>query len=233
MPGISFSFAFGAGVLAAFNPCAFAMLPSFLVYFLGADDADFAEMSWARRAWAGVRVGGIMVTGFVLIFMAAGILFAAVGSQIARVIPWIALVIGLLLIALGVLILLGKSFHVRIPNPVERVEGVGVRAIFLYGLSYGVASLSCTLPIFLMIVGGSLAAGGSMSGALIPFIGYSLGMAAVVITLTLSTALLKGTLVGHARRVLPYVNALSGVLLIVAGAYIVYFQARFSIFISL
>jgi cytochrome c biogenesis protein CcdA len=44
------AFAFSAGVLAAFNPCAFAMWPSFLTSFLGVEDEGFAEFSLVRRA---------------------------------------------------------------------------------------------------------------------------------------------------------------------------------------
>jgi len=54
----------------------------------------------------------------------------------------------------------------------------------------------------------------------------------VVVGLTLSTALLKGALVQRMRGVLPYVNRLSGLLLIGAGVYIVYFQVNFSIFFA-
>lgn len=56
--------------------------------------------------------------------------------------------------------------------------------------------------------------------------------APVAVGLTLATALLKGALVQRVRGVLPYVNRLSGLLLIGAGAYIVYFQVNFSIFFA-
>lgn len=229
MTGIPFSFALGAGVLAAFNPCAFAMLPSFLAYFLGADDTSFAQQSWLRRAWVGTQVGLLVVVGFVLIFLAAGLLFASIGAQLVQIVPWLAVGIGGALIVFGGLTLLGRAPHIAIANPLaERKAERSASSVFLYGISYGIASLSCTLPIFLMVVGGSLTAGNLVRG-LLPFLGYSGGMALVVVGLTLSAALLKGALEQHMRRVLPYVNRLSGLLLVAAGAYIVYFQINFSI----
>lgn len=228
MATVSFSFALGAGVLAAFNPCAFAMLPSFLAYFLGANDEAFAHLSWMQRLGLGVRVGLIIVAGFVLMFLLAGLVFGAVGRHLVALVPWLALLIGLALVVLGGLTLFDRAPYIAIASPLARVEGKGLQAVFLYGISYGIASLSCTLPIFLMIVGGALAAG-NLLGSIIPFLGYSSGMALVVVTLTLAVALLKGALVQQARRVLPYVQRLSGLLLIAAGAYLVYFQLSFSL----
>lgn len=230
MDTVSFTFALGAGALAAFNPCAFAMLPSFLAYFLGVNDEQFVHLSWMQRVGLGVRVGSVIVVGFVLMFLLAGLVFATLGSQLMKVVPWLALGIGIVLVVFGVLTLFDRAPYIAIANPIDHVKGKGIQALFLYGISYGIASLSCTLPIFLMIVGGALTAG-SLSRGFVPFLGYSSGMALVVVGLTLATALLKGALVQQMRRVLPYVNRLSGLLLLAAGAYIVYFQVRFSVFL--
>jgi len=232
MTSVTFAFAVGAGVLAAFNPCAFAMLPSFLAYFLGADDASFAQQSWLRRAWVGAQVGLLVVVGFVLIFLAAGLLFASAGAQLVQIVPWLSVGIGVALVLFGALTLLGRAPHLAIAVPLAaRQAERRASSIFLYGISYGIASLSCTLPIFLMVIGGALSAG-NLVRVLLPFVGYSGGMALVVVGLTLSTALLKGALVQRMRGVLPYVNRLSGLLLIGAGVYIVYFQVNFSIFFA-
>ena len=45
---------FTAGLLAAFNPCGFAMLPTYLTYFLGLDEDD---PSLARSVLRGGKVG--------------------------------------------------------------------------------------------------------------------------------------------------------------------------------
>lgn len=94
---------------------------------------------------------------------------------------------------------------------------------FLFGVAFGASSLSCTLPIFLMVVGSSVAAG-DFSGGLLQFVSYILGMGSVMLLLTLGIALVKGgVVVGTLRRILPYVQKISAILLLLAGGYIVYY----------
>jgi digeranylgeranylglycerophospholipid reductase len=64
------------------------------------------------------------------------------------------------------------------------------RGFFLFGLAYGAASLGCTLPAFLAVVGSSIAAGGVVAGA-VRFVGYGLGMASVLVALTVALAFFK------------------------------------------
>lgn len=84
-----------------------------------------------------------------------------------------------------------------------------------YGLAYAAASLGCTLPIFLTVVGAALTAGGWGRGA-IGFVLYGLGMGLVVSTLTLGVALLGHSAIGRA-------GAAGAVLLLLADAYVVYY----------
>jgi hypothetical protein len=55
------------------------------------------------------------------------------------------------------------------------------------------------------------------------FVAYALGMGLVLMVLTLAIALARQSLVRRMRGVLPYVNRISGALLVVAGAYVVYY----------
>ena len=99
---------------------------------------------------------------------------------------------------------------------------VGIRGYFTFGLSYGTASLSCTLPIFLTVVGTSLAVS-SIPSALGQLFLYGLGMGAVIMALTIGMALFQGAMVGALRRTLGFVQTISPVLMLVAGAYIVFY----------
>ncbi|MFQ5893527.1 MAG: cytochrome c biogenesis protein CcdA, partial [Nitrospinota bacterium] len=55
-------------------------------------------------------------------------------------------------------------------------------------------------------------------------VSYGLGMAVVLIVLTLGMALFKeGIIVSRLRGVLPYVGRAAAVLLVLAGSYIVYY----------
>ena len=91
-----------------------------------------------------------------------------------------------------------------------------MRGYFLFGLSYGVASLSCTLPIFLAVIGSSFAAS-SIATSFAQFVLYALGMGVVIITLTLSMALFRGAMLGGMRKVMPYVHPIGTWLMIIRG----------------
>jgi cytochrome c biogenesis protein CcdA len=220
-------YSFGAGMVSTVNPCGFAMLPAYLALYLGARENAFYGQSWALRGAKAVWVAAVVSAGFVFLFGAIGLAISPGGQYITQYIPWIALLIGIGLVALGAWMLTGRTlsagiFH-QIAEKIGDPRSATAKGFFLFGVAYGAVSLSCTLPIFLVVVGSAVAASGLIT-ALIQFLSYSLGMGAVILALTLSVALFKeGLLVGRFRRFLPYVQQASAVFLILAGAYIVYY----------
>lgn len=221
-------FAFSAGMLATVNPCGFAMLPAFVSYFVGTDDRGLVALSAAGRLRQAFAVAGAITLGFLLVFLAVGGLISLGARSVVQAVPWLTLVIGLALAAIGAAMLLGRVPRVKIPNPVPSVQGRGFRPMLLYGVSYAVASLSCTLPIFLVVVAGSLAA--SAPGASLGlFLAYGLGMGSVLLAVTVGATLFRGAVAAWLRPVLPYVERLSAVLLIGAGLYLVYYQAVYGL----
>lgn len=223
---LPFGFAFGAGVVAAVNPCGFAMLPAYLSLYLGGQEEAFEKRSALSRTARAVGIGGTVSAGFLLLFGLAGVIVAAGGRAILGSMPWVGALIGVALIGMGLLMLAGRSFDTglferlatRVGDPTE----MRARGFFLFGLAYGLASLSCTLPVFLAVMGGGLTAASFASGAG-QFASYGLGMTAVLMTLTLALALFKGGLVRRMRGVVPYVPLVSAVLLVLAGGYIVFY----------
>ena len=81
-------------------------------------------------------------------------------------------------------------------------------------------SLGCTLPIFLIAVGAALTTG--VVGSLVLFVAYSLGMGLVLTAVALGAALVQGVVSTTLRRVLPYVQQVSALLLVAAGSYILW-----------
>ncbi len=138
--------------------------------------------------------------------------------------PWVGAIIGAALIFMGLWMLAGRTLYTgvfeRLAARVGDPTAMGVRGFFLFGLAYGLVSLSCTLPVFLAVMGGSLTAGSLVSGAG-QFVSYGLGMTSVLLVLTLALALFKRGAVSRLRGVVPYVQILSAILLVLAGAYIV------------
>ncbi len=93
-----------------------------------------------------------------------------------------------------------------------------------FGASYAVASLSCTLPIFLAVVASSFTRTGLATGT-VTFLAYGAGMSLVLMTLTIALAFAKHAVVSRLRAATRLVNRASGALLVLAGAYLVYYWA--------
>lgn len=219
-------YAFGAGMLAAVNPCGFAMLPAYLSLYLGVDDGPAAQPNVLRRLGRAVLVGGTVSSGFVLLFAAVGLIISAGGYALVNAMPWLGALMGVVMIVLGFLLLLGRTVS---PATFERIAASlstspqrSIRGFFLFGLAYGIASLGCTLPVFLVAVGGALTGAGPVQG-LTRFILYSLGMATIIVSLTVTLSLFKAGLVGLLRRAMPYVHSAAAVLVLLAGFWIVFY----------
>ena len=221
---LPFGFAFGVGMVAAVNPCGFAMLPAYLSLYLGAHEEDFGKRSSMSRLLQALLVGATVSSGFVVLFGLAGLVISAGGTLLLEVMPALGIVIGGVMVLVGLWMLVGGTMHVgafeRFAGRVGDPGNVSLAGFFLFGLAYGVASLSCTLPVFLAVVGSSLASGGVLAGAG-RFFGFGLGMAAVLVTLALALAFFKQGLLKWLRRVVPYVRLASAVLLVLAGAYVI------------
>ena len=219
-------FAFGAGVAAAFNPCGFAMLPAYMGLYLGVG-ANEERTSFVSQLGRALLVGISVTAGFVLLFAAAGsIIGLGARSVVGSVLPWLGLAIGIVLVIAGAWLLRGGELYTALAQQAAtRLGNPGssnVRGYFLFGLSYGVASLSCTLPIFLAVIGSSFAASDIVT-SFSQFVLYALGMGVVILALTMSMALFKGAMLGGMRRVMPYVHPIGTWLMIVAGTYIVFY----------
>ena len=220
-------FAFVAGAVAAVNPCGFAMLPAYMGLYLGTNDRKDDGGNLIRHLVRAFVVAGAVTAGFIVLFSVAGaVIGLGARSVVADVLPWVGLFIGVLLALVGAWLLGGGKLYTgfatqaaaRIGDPGE----VTVRGYFLFGLSYGTASLSCTLPIFLSVVGTSLAIS-SLGTSFGQFILYALGMGLVILALTMGMAVFKGAMVGALRKALPYVQPIGTWMMILAGSYIVFY----------
>ena len=220
-------YAFGAGMVSTVNPCGFAMLPAYLACYLGARDDGFSERYATFRAAKALMIALSASAGFIILFSVVGSVISAGGSFIVPAMPWIAVVVGVSLLVLGGMMLAGQSVYAgsmgRLASRISDDGSGSIWSFFLFGIAFGAASLSCTLPIFLAVVGSALTTGGFLSG-LVQFVSFGLGMSLVLIVVTLGIALFKeGFIVGRLRRAVPYLQRVAAVLVLVAGAYIVYY----------
>lgn len=218
----SYLVALSAGVLAAVNPCGFAMLPAYLSYFMGLQDEDGKSTPAALRS--ALTVGAVVSVGFIVVFGIAGIFITAGFRSVIDWIPWIALGIGVAVTILGIALLLGYEMTLGLPKAKRAGKGRGHGNVFGFGVSYAVASLSCTLPVFLTVVATQLTQR-SFAGGLVIFLAYGVGMAAVLMGITIVMALGKRSLVNRLRASARYINRVSGAILVLAGVFIVWFWA--------
>ncbi len=222
MSSAPIALAFSAGLVAAFNPCGFAMLPALLSYVLH-EVASPTEHPGAGRLAKGLLFGLMMTVGFVSVFLLFGALLTLGSRAIMSYMPYVSLLVGAALVLLGAYLLTGHQLHLRWVPGVRVHKGSGVVSFFALGIGYALASLSCTIPIFLVAIGASVAAGGALAG-LLAFVSYALGMGVVVTGVAMAVAIAGTIAVGRLRGVLPYVQRASAAIVLLAGLYLIYYQ---------
>nr|WP_290668433.1 cytochrome c biogenesis protein CcdA [Ardenticatena sp.] len=225
MPAIDLAFAFTAGMLATINPCGWAMLPSFVAYYLGTDDTNFATQPTHTRIIEGIRTGVLITLGFLTVFTLMGSIITFGLRFLVRYLPLSSVGIGVLLTLLGVWLLLGGNLPFTFPTFTPE-KARSPKAMYLFGLAYGLVSLSCTLPIFLAVVGVSLPQN-TWVNVLVTFAVYGSGMAFVLTSLAISLALFKQGIAKRTRHLLPYVHRIGASLLVLAGLYLIWYQGRY------
>jgi cytochrome c-type biogenesis protein len=213
-------YAFAAGMVASVNPCGVLMLPNYVFFQLRTKGAS---SSATRRALRALLIAAVVTAGFILIFAAVGIVIAAGGRWLVTVFPYVGIVLGAGMVGLGVWTLVsGRTLSIlgggRVT--VDRQQSLG--NAFLFGIAYAVGSLSCTLPIFLVVVGTSLAGEGLLF-SFGQFIGYALGMGTIIFAVTIGAALFRRAMARWMRLVTPYIHRVSAMFVIGAGAYLVYY----------
>ena len=209
--------AFAAGMVALVNPCGFALLPAYLGYFLGMNDGKTDTRLQALNR--SQLVAGAMSLGFLAVFGTLGILFTGLNSQIRPILPWFSMAVGIGLVILGLAMLRGFKPMISLPKLEKGTSGGSMLNMFLFGVSYAVASLSCTIGVFLAVVGtsGTEATGLSQLGG---FISYGAGMGLLATVLTLAVGLGKKNVVTNFKKLLPKINFISGIILIPVGIYV-------------
>jgi len=212
------------GMVAAVNPCGFVLLPAYIGYYLGDAPPAGSGRGLAIRA---LSVSVTMTASFAALFGLAGVLAGLAASALTSSLPWIGAAVGASLILLAGLLASGRDLSSRLgPLAASRLGGAtrtrGLRGYAASGVGYGLASLGCTLPLFLSVVGTSLQAHGLIAAAA-QFVLFGVGMGVVLTAATFATAWLGDGLVRRARVLGRHISWISAVVLWLAGAYVVYY----------
>ena len=217
------AFAFGAGLLGTANPCGLALLPGLLSIYV-AEGSSAGQRSLHARLSQGFSVGLVLSAGFAAVFVFAGLAVAAGVRSFLSVVPWLAAAIGVALFVLGLAMVLGRQLHLFAAGRVDLTRRAGgsarYRRIALFGATYALASLSCTLAIFLVVVAQAVSVAGPFQ-MLAVFGAYAAGSATILVALCLSAAVAQDALARGLRRLAPFFGRVAGGLLALSGAYLV------------
>lgn len=210
--------AFGTGTLAGLSPCGIGMLPSYVGMVLGTSPGQ-------RPGWKGLGVGLRITGAFVLLFALSAMLIGLVATAFIDLIPWAAVGVGALVAGWGALGLLGRRFK---SIDLRAFTGMGARTdgrqvgVYTYGILYGIACLSCSLPLFLSLVLQTLQAH-SPAGTVLILVAYGLGLGVVVTTVSVLTATARDLLARRLRRILPYVDRAGSAFVLASGLYVMWY----------
>lgn len=215
----NFAYSFLLGVLAAVNPCGFVLLPTYLLYYLGAEahTAVSRPVAVARA----LRVGAAVSAGFVSLFLVVGLVTRLFTDAISQNAKYVSLLIGLALVAMGIRMLTGWKPRIITPD-IETKRDHTLRSMFMFGIAYAVASIGCTIGFLVSVILGSVGRHGYVSGVLSVVL-YGLGMGLLVTSLTVAMALAKDGFVRFLRRGLRWFDTASAVLVTLTGLYLTWY----------
>lgn len=195
------------------------MLPAYLGYFLGVDGGEDETQVGLVRA---LVVGGVVSAGFLLLFAVAGALVSWTTVAIGEWSPWLTVVIGTVLVVVGIAFVVGWEPKLSLPRLDKGGQTRGLWSMFVFGISYAIASLSCTIGPFTAVVATTFSRA-SVPAGIVTFLAYGLGMAMLLMVLTVTLALARQGLLIRLRSALPYVTRISGAVMAVMGAYLTWF----------
>lgn len=196
----------GTAIAAFFSPCAYALLPGYVSYYVAATDRERAPLG-------GAIVRGIAAAaGVMVMFAILSTVAVAVGTALEPVLPVLEVLVGVALIGLGGLVLHGKhgSLSVRLPKRRSSIAGFG-----LFGMLYAAAAAGCIAPLFIGLVLQSLTL--SIAGAVITFGIFAGVFGMLLVATTVLTALGRGIGAERATRISAYGMPIAGLVLVGAG----------------
>jgi cytochrome c-type biogenesis protein len=197
-------FALSVGVVTFFAPCAYPLLPGYVGYYLGQEEATLGGAAVRGLAAA---AGALVTLGvFAAVILTLG---QAVVSQVTHLEP----LVGLGLVGLGVLTLSGRAPEVQVLLP-ERSASVSGFAVF--GAVYALAAAGCVVPAVIAVVTQALTL--PPAGTALAFGGYAVAVAGPLAAVTLLAALGSG-LVRRASGYIGSIHRAAGVIMILAGGW--------------
>ena len=157
-------------------------------------------------------------------FLVVGVVTETIDSWLLSNAKYATVVIGAAFVILGVAMLAGYRPRFATPHLDAGGRTRSVGSMFVYGIAYAVASLGCTMPLFLTTVFGTGRREGFAAGVA-NAVFYGAGMGLVVVALTVSLAGANHLLLGALRSAMRYVDLIAAAFLVLSGIYLLYYFA--------
>ncbi len=213
-------FSFFQGALAFLAPCAVALLPGYIVAFISRNSVGTPTIF--SRVTRGLKLAFLSILGILLIYTIAGGMIIVASQALKDYMMWIAIGMGGVLIIMGGLMVMGKSFSfsLNMNQATHKTEAVEA---FVFGVAYAIGALGCLFPLFLIVATQAMAAPTAWLGASY-LLAYFAGLSGMMIAMILLSTFARDLLMSYLRKILPYMERITGGLLILAGIYVIYYQ---------
>ena len=221
--------AFTAGLVAVYNPCGFALLSVYLSYFITRKDSKNMNSNM-KKVSESILVSTTVTIGFILIFFLFGLLISSGFYALKNIFSYIGLFISFILLAYGFYMLSGRTIYFsglnKLANSMGSSEDKNLKFYFYYGISFGLTSLSCSLPIFMSIVF-SFSNTSSIGNLFLDFALFSMGSWISLVIVSISLLFLK-VIIEKIKIFFKIYNYLASVILIISGSYLIlYWMSEF------
>jgi len=225
---LPFGFAFVAGLIASLNPCGFIMLPAYIGIYITDKNSNKNQRKF-HQVQTIFSVSIAMGLGFLFVFGTIGIIISLgrdIISEFINLFHWLGFILGFILIFTGLYVSSGRKVYFQKPQSISSKIQIkshsGLSNYFLFGISYALVSISCTMPIFLALIGSSIARDGLVHG-LYQFLIYSAGMTTMIIIITIIVSIFKSTVLEKLKNTSKYIDIVSSYILILVGGYLIFY----------
>ncbi len=206
-------------MVATVNPCGFILLPTYLMYFLGMQGVvPGSQRASIRRA---LLVAVSLSAGFMAVFIGVGLISYNFTNWLVQNAKYATAVIGIGLVVLGIAMLAGYKLPIATPRLDAGGKTTGIGSRFVFGIAYAVASLGCTIGLFLPTLFAVRSEG--VVASVTRVAAYGLGMALVVTALTVALAAANTGLLRVLRGSMRHVQTIAAVFVLLSGIYLMYY----------
>ncbi|MBM32371.1 MAG: hypothetical protein CL764_05895 [Chloroflexi bacterium] len=218
---IPLSFSFGAGALTAVNPCGFAMLPIYLSMYLKRSRNE--KKSFINKFNNSIFIVSTIGMGFLFLFVTFGLLVGIGGEFLSVFIPIISIALGIIVLYMGSNQLLNEQSYIpffqQIASKIGDPKNTNLKSFFVFGISYGIASIGCSLPLFIALITNSLKSQNILS-SITHFISYAFGMIFIVGIVTGFISIFSNIKIPFLSQISKRASSISGIILCIVGVYL-------------